>query len=768
LLVRDQESMVLEFQDPDQLRDNFTKYKCWFALVGNGNVSSYKGWNTYKQCEEALDNNPMLKVVKEKLTNKGGKLLVVFGGDSYDPERADVAWVARYLKEKWKADLMAVQCAFQVLKNWRVDMSWGQKLNNEQIPEVDYVYYYQTDFVFQEAPLDSSGGDIIWSGVHPDSYGAAVPLDEGGYTPYIQPASAGQTRAQFTQETIGKVRKLDEDSGHAAWKEVNRQGVNGCGMMLVCGGGPGGQQELQFAFEEGIPAVFIPFVQQTPTNPNSYKAPRSCASSDNVRIGSFKTAAVRPEYKSASAGDPYPHSFGPAFDYWESIPFRQELNKLIFDTGPFKEPFMRKMVGDDDDWVCQKTQAFMQKYEQLEKYPGFSTLFYQNAHEYWRASYAQGLENVGFEAFSQADEEATADAADRKVLNTFFLVDDKCSSELMQGEGSAAEGDVEQRRKNAELNDTARLTNDVEKIRRLVTEGAELVSTNGPEWRHTSMHQAAFRNTPQMIKVLIELCREQNLLGRVLGMEGNDSHLLSAWNHRGGGARGTPIELARGGGHGECAALLEQAVQEGMDADAQQVAQLTGLSPTQALSLLQRHGDVEACRKWNAWREKLSQAENALEAEKAELETLITELEKSKDKAKVFVKESFVESSGQQMIELVKKWNKKNEDATDMLVWLNEQVQSPHKSPQASEADTVDQEQQQKDETQAAKQAEDTLETLNRYQQSVRAVKASKENVFQLHQQQEKLRQSRFEDSKKELICSQKMPLGSVYNCLLS
>ena len=51
-------------------------------------------------------------------------------------------------------------------------------------------------------------------------------------------------RAQFTQETIGKVRKLDEDSGHAAWKEVNRQGVKGCGMMLVCGGGPAAQQEV--------------------------------------------------------------------------------------------------------------------------------------------------------------------------------------------------------------------------------------------------------------------------------------------------------------------------------------------------------------------------------------------------------------------------------------------------------------------------------------------------------------------------------------------
>ena len=170
---------------------------------------------------------------------------------------------------------------------------------------------------------------------------------------------------------------------------------------------------------------------------------------------------------------------------------------------------------------------------------------------------------------------------------------------------------------------------------------------------------------------------------------------------------------------------------------------------------------VEPCRKGSAWREKLSQAEAALNAGKKELETLIAELEKSRDEANKFVKESFLKSEGQQMNELVEKWrNKKNEDATDMLVWLTEQVQSPNKSLAASEADTVDQEQQQKDQVQAAKQAEDTLATLKRYQQSVRAVKASEEKVIQLHQQQEKQRQSRFEDSKKELICSQKMPLG--------
>ena len=106
--------------------------------------------------------------------------------------------------------------------------------------------------------------------------------------------------------------------------------------------------------------------------------------------------------------------------------------------------------------------------------------------------------------------------------------------------------------KNTELNDTARNTNDVNKIRRLVGERADLMSTNGPEWRHTAMHQAAYHNRPEVLKVLIELSRQKNQLIRILDMDSNPC---------GRGSRGTPLELARGGGHGECVRLLEEAAQ---------------------------------------------------------------------------------------------------------------------------------------------------------------------------------------------------------------
>ena len=68
--------------------------------------------------------------------------------------------------------------------------------------------------------------------------------------------------------------------------------------------------------------------------------------------------------------------------------------------------------------------------------------------------------------------------------------------------------------------------------------------TNGPDWRHTPLHQAAFHGRYQMARVLIEL--------------GSNLHLHS--NPCGRGAHGTPLELARGGGHHRIAQMIEAAI----------------------------------------------------------------------------------------------------------------------------------------------------------------------------------------------------------------
>ena len=97
---------------------------------------------------------------------------------------------------------------------------------------------------------------------------------------------------------------------------------------------------------------------------------------------------------------------------------------------------------------------------------------------------------------------------------------------------------------NTELNNVARNTDDTAKARALVARGADLASTNGPHWRHTPLHQAAYHGRYEMAKTLVEL-------GAPL-----DGHS----NPCGRGATGIPLELARGGGHTKIAEMLDKAM----------------------------------------------------------------------------------------------------------------------------------------------------------------------------------------------------------------
>jgi len=123
-----------------------------------------------------------------------------------------------------------------------------------------------------------------------------------------------------------------------------------------------------------------------------------------------------------------------------------------------------------------------------------------------------------------------------------------CEGRAMPSERKASTANV--LRLNAELNACARNTNDTGRMQRLVAEGADLTSTNGPPWNHTPMHQAAYHNRPEMVRALIDLCRQRDCLGQVLEMGSNPC---------GRGGSGKPIELAVGGGHQACATLLKEA-----------------------------------------------------------------------------------------------------------------------------------------------------------------------------------------------------------------
>merc|ERR1719163_2478238 len=100
---------------------------------------------------------------------------------------------------------------------------------------------------------------------------------------------------------------------------------------------------------------------------------------------------------------------------------------------------------------------------------------------------------------------------------------------------------------NTELNNVARNTDDTAKARALVARGSDLASTNGPTWRHTPLHQAAYHGRYEMARTLVEL-------GAPLELHSNPC---------GRGETGIPLELARGGGHHKIAEMLEKAMAGG-------------------------------------------------------------------------------------------------------------------------------------------------------------------------------------------------------------
>ena len=102
---------------------------------------------------------------------------------------------------------------------------------------------------------------------------------------------------------------------------------------------------------------------------------------------------------------------------------------------------------------------------------------------------------------------------------------------------------------NGPLNDCARNTDDASRLRDLVRRGADLTSTNGAPWHHTPMHQAAYHNRPEMVRALAELCEERGVLSRILAQGSNPC---------GRGGSGTPMDLARGGGHDRVVDILRE------------------------------------------------------------------------------------------------------------------------------------------------------------------------------------------------------------------
>ena len=83
-------------------------------------------------------------------------------------------------------------------------------------------------------------------------------------------------------------------------------------------------------------------------------------------------------------------------------------------------------------------------------------------------------------------------------------------------------------------------------MRALIAVGADITSHNGPVWRTTPLHQAAYHGRFAMAKACVELGAPLDLPANSCGRPGE----------------GKPAELARGGGHNAIAEMIEAAILE--------------------------------------------------------------------------------------------------------------------------------------------------------------------------------------------------------------
>lgn len=171
----------------------------------------FLGHGAKGQYADLYDVRSSVDVIVQRLdrTYGSGGWVAVFGGDNYNPEKPDVAYVLKYLKEKHGTKLFAVQSDIVV--------PWGGVDSH-----VDYVHYVPTD---QAPVLDAAGNAVIENGK------AKMTTFWGGF--------AGGEAKGPTKFYLGRAFT---EGAHPVLKEV-----------VAIGSGPIGKQEALYARARGIP-----------------------------------------------------------------------------------------------------------------------------------------------------------------------------------------------------------------------------------------------------------------------------------------------------------------------------------------------------------------------------------------------------------------------------------------------------------------------------------------------------------------------------------
>jgi len=238
-------------------------------------ISGYGARALYKDIEGLKAPDSQLHEFARKMDAEYGEgsWLVVYGGDPFQPDKPDVAHIAKFFQDEYKCLLMAIQCT-ELLQYGGVDNF------------VEYVYYYETDYFSdphpgknpgEEAVSDKPKKTVLWGGFHPDNQGRS-------------PEVMGQTKVDLGTRMLRLIRQ-------------NAAGQAQKGGMLAVGGGPIGAEELQWSYENGVPIHLI-----------------------NAEAENPQSSMFTPQYVCGTMSAT--KKYGPALDYYMSIEVRDKANEV--------------------------------------------------------------------------------------------------------------------------------------------------------------------------------------------------------------------------------------------------------------------------------------------------------------------------------------------------------------------------------------------------------------------------------------------------------
>jgi len=190
----------------EELLTTTHKYKGVFLFLGHGSKSQYGNTQATLQEVDAIVQNL-------NATYGPGNWLAVFGGDSFNADKPDIALVMKHLKTVHHVPIMAIQSD--------VVIPWGGVDQH-----IDYVRYVPTHRV---PALDAAGRPIIEQGK------PKMNVHWGGL---IDGQPRGPSAVYLGQEFIGGSKPV----------------LTG---VYALGGGPIALQEAHYAHDKGIPVTYV-------------------------------------------------------------------------------------------------------------------------------------------------------------------------------------------------------------------------------------------------------------------------------------------------------------------------------------------------------------------------------------------------------------------------------------------------------------------------------------------------------------------------------